>query len=446
MASEWQSTTLGEISTDVSYGYTESASNEKVGPHFLRITDIQNGVVNWNSVPYCYIKNKDLPKYLLEHGDIVVARTGNSTGENYLYSGNQDTVFASYLIRFKINKKIAHPKFVWYCMRSPNWWGFISSSKTGSAQAGANAKTLSLFPISIPDITIQKAIAHILGTLDDKIELNRQMNATLEAMAQALFKSWFVDFDPVIDNALAAGHEIPEPLQARAEARAALGDQRRPLPEAIQQQFPNRFVLHEEMGWVPEGWEVSTLGAEFDVTMGQSPPGHTYNTDSIGMPFFQGSTDFGFRYPSNRVYCTAPNRLAKKDETLVSVRAPVGDTNIAREDCCIGRGIAAVIHKEKSRSYTYYTMRNLESRLEVYQAEGTVFGSINQKDFKALRVINPKNATKLFHERTNKLDQKIEVNERQTISLTVLRNTLLPQLLSGQLRVAEAEQLIAEAL
>ena len=103
----------------------------------------------------------------------------------------------------------------------------------------------------------QKAIAHILGTLDDKIELNRQMNATLEAMAQALFKSWFVDFDPVIDNALAAGNSIPEPLQAKAEVRAALGDQRKPLPEAIQKQFPSRFVFSEEMGWIPEGWEVN---------------------------------------------------------------------------------------------------------------------------------------------------------------------------------------------
>jgi type I restriction enzyme S subunit len=293
----------------------------------------------------------------------------------------------------------------------------------------------------------QKSIAHILGTLDDKIELNRQMNATLESMAQALFKSWFVNFDPVIDNAIEAGNPIPEPLQARAERRQALGDQRKPLPEHIQSQFPSSFVFSEEMGWVPEGWEESSVGELFDVTMGQSPPGDTYNEEGEGLPFFQGKTDFGFRYPTNRVFCTAPKRLASKDDTLVSVRAPVGDVNMAAEDCCIGRGVSACRHKSSGRSFTYYSMLQLRQRFKVFEAEGTVFGSINQKDFKALPQLSiPAFLISEFEKYSESFDQKIEVNSDSITCLTDLRDSLLPRLLSGQLRIPDAEKQLAEAL
>nr|MBF0682422.1 restriction endonuclease subunit S [Pseudomonas sp.] len=135
----------------------------------------------------------------------------------------------------------------------------------GSVQDNINLATFERLKFPIPDLTEQKRIAHILGALDDKIELNRQMNTTLEAMAQALFKSWFVDFDPVIDNALAAGNPIPEELAERAERRAKAAQQQSPehphtLQAAIRQQFPDRFVFTETMGWVPEGWRLGCFG------------------------------------------------------------------------------------------------------------------------------------------------------------------------------------------
>src|ERR1035437_703918 len=213
MSAEWEETTLADISANVSYGYTESASDQKVGPRFLRITDIQNGVVNWSNVPYCPISKADHGKYRLQSGDIVVARTGNSTGENFLYRGIEDAVFASYLIRFRINPEEADPAFIWYNLRSKRWWNFINSSKTGSAQPGANAKVLGQFPVSLPPLTEQKSIAQILASLDDKIELNRRMNETLEALAQSLFKSWFVD---ATQSALPKGwREVPLPEAIR---------------------------------------------------------------------------------------------------------------------------------------------------------------------------------------------------------------------------------------
>ncbi len=440
MASDWVETTLGDISTDVSYGYTESANTEKVGPKFLRITDIQNGVVDWKSVPYCPIDNSKLDKYLLERGDIVVARTGNSTGENYIFTGSEETVYASYLIRFRVDENIANPFYVWYSMRSPNWWAFVNSSKTGSAQAGANAKVLGLYPLDLPNLDTQKAIAHILGSLDDKIELNRQMNATLEAMAQALFKSWFVDFDPVIDNALAVGNAIPDEFIERAEQRKTIEKKDNLDIESL---FPDEFEFTEEMGWIPRGWKVSSVGTEFDVTMGQSPPGSTYNELGEGIYFFQGSTDFGFRYPTPRIYCTEPKRLANKRDTLVSVRAPVGDTNIAAVDCCIGRGLAAIRHKSNSASFTYYSMLQLKENFKIYEGEGTVFGSINQKDFKNLLQMKvPEALVSEFEVNAGGLDSKVEINSLNIITLAKLCDTLLPKLMSGELRIADAAALV----
>ena len=232
-------------------------------------------------------------------------------------------------------------------------------------------KELRQIGLALPPIQEQRAIAHILGTLDDKIELNRRMNETLEAMARALFKSWFVDFDPV---------------RAKMEGRWRRGESLPGLPAEYYDLLPERLV-ESELGEIPEGWEVKALGECTDLTMGQSPPGSTYNEHGEGVPFFQGRSDFGFRYPSNRRFCTAPNRIAQAGDTLVSVRAPVGDINMAWDRCCIGRGVAALRHKSGTMSFTYYSTRTIQAALRDYEHTGTVFGAINKSQFEALRVV-----------------------------------------------------------
>jgi len=178
------------------------------------------------------------------------------------------------------------------------------------------------------------------------------------------------------------------------------------------------------------------LGDDFNLTMGQSPPGSTYNEDREGLPFYQGRSDFGFRFPSYRVYCTQPTRFAKAGDTLVSVRAPVGDMNIAFEDCAIGRGLSAVRHKTGSRSYTYYYLRYLKPSFANFEMEGTVFGSINRESFLGLKIFLPSQELIMqFEEKISPIDQKIELNEKEIRTLTELRDTLLPRLMSGQVRV-----------
>ena len=236
-----------------------------------------------------------------------------------------------------------------------------------------------------------------------------------KAIAQALFKSWFVDFDPV---------------HAKMQGRAPEG-----MDEATAALFPGSFE-ESEFEAVPMGWRFSTLGKSFELTMGQSPPGDTYNQSEDGLPFYQGRTDFGFRFPTKRIYCNAPTRLAEISDTLVSVRAPVGDVNMAIERCCIGRGVAAVRHQSGCVGYTFYAMKNLGTHFKNFDTEGTIFGSINKKDFEALPVVVPSEGVLFaFDEISKTTDGSIEINEQKIRALVEIRDTLLPRLISGQLRL-----------
>ena len=416
--SEWQQTTLGEVCEEVRYGYTASATDRPTGTHFLRVTDVSSGSFDWKSVPFCEIEDKDFERFRLKPGDIVIARMG-TIGVSALIQDAVRAVAASYLIRHRIDKSYADPRFVSYVLHSPMYWDFVNShGSAGSVQPNINARVLGGFRFHLPPLPEQRAIAHVLGTLDDKIELNRRMNETLEAMARALFQDWFVDFGPT---------------RARLAGRAPY------LPPELWALFPERLV-DSELGEIPAGWEVGTIGACFHLTMGQSPPGSTYNDDGEGLPFFQGRTDFGFRYPTNRRYCTAPSRLAEPGDTLVSVRAPVGDINTAWEKCCIGRGLAALRHKSGSSSFTYYAVWAIQRELQQYEHTGTVFGAINKKQFETLPTIKPPSSlVEAFDHLCYSSQERIRLNTAESRTLATLRDTLLPKLVSGKVQVGDSD-------
>ena len=170
-------------------------------------------------------------------------------------------------------------RFKYYALKALDF----TKMNADSAVPGLNRKEAHARQLYVPPPSVQRSIAHLLGTIDDKIELNRRMGETLDEMGRALYKSWFVDFEPV---------------RAKMEGRWRSGESLFGLPACLYELFPDRFV-GSELGEIPEGWHVGTLGQHFDLTMGQSPPGSTYNEHGEGLPFFQGSTDFGFRYPEN---------------------------------------------------------------------------------------------------------------------------------------------------
>lgn len=317
--------------------------------------------------------------------------------------------------------------FIYYLCREPAFREYAIGRMEGtSGRQRVSWQSIAAYEFAFPPPDERRAAACVLSALDDRITLLRETNATLEAIAQALFKSWFVDFDPV---------------RAKMEGRAPEG-----MDEATAALFPD--ALEEtELGPVPRGWRYSTIGESFILTMGQSPPGDTYNEAGDGLPFYQGRTDFGFRFPSQRVFCTAPTRLAEPGDTLVSVRAPVGDVNMALEKCCVGRGVAAVRHPNGCRSFVFYATRGLRSRFDLFDSEGTVFGSINKKDFQALPVIEPSGDVLVaFDEIAAPIDRRIVGNEEQIRTLATLRDTLLPRLISGQLSISDTGLQIEEAI
>ena len=283
-----------------------------------------------------------------------------------------------------------------------------------------NASLFENIEVTIPEsIETQTQIAQILTSLDDKIELNLQMNQTLEAMAQALFKEWFVNFN------------FPKSSEPLIEPDLVDDNDFYTENEKSTKSFNQKNHGSDKL---PKGWRMGKLGEEFNLTMGQSPKGETLNQENEGMIFYQGRTDFGFRFPTNRVFTTEPNRIANKLDTLVCVRAPVGDVNMAIEKCCIGRGLSAVIHKSKGYSYTYYSMKNMEPIFKGFESEGTVFGSLNKNNFENIEIIIPSQyLIKEFEKVANSIDEKILNNTLEIKTLTQTRDTLLPKLMSGKI-------------
>ena len=318
------------------------------------------------------------------------------------------------IIRMRPRDESLCAPFIQYLLEGPDFQRQAEMLGAGSVIRHFGPTHLRQMTLPVPPLSEQRAIVHILGALDDKIELNRRMNAALEAMAQALFRSWFVDFDPV---------------RAKMESRDT------GLPKDIADLFPDRMV-ESEFGELPSGWSLGHVEDGFEIIMGQSPPGHTYNDTGDGLPFFQGRSDFGFRFPKRRKYCTAPNRTAQPWDTIVSVRAPVGDINMAREPCCIGRGVAALRHRSGAVSFAYCTAQALQTHMRQYEHTGTVFGAINRKQLARLPIHQPAADIVLaFEQLVHPWDQTIRLRTVEIDTLTAVRDALLPKLVSGELRV-----------
>jgi len=276
----------------------------------------------------------------------------------------------------------------------------MNQDAIGSVQKNINLEYLRNFEISLPPLAEQKRIAEILSSLDDKIELNERMNKNLEEQAQALFKHWFVDFEFSDDEG--------KPYKSNG------GD-----------------LVESELGLIPRGWRVGTLGEEFDITMGQSPKGESYNEIGDGMVFYQGRTDFKNRFPERRLFTNDPKRMAKKFDVLMSVRAPVGDVNVANEVCCIGRGLASI--SSEYQSYCLYKILSLKSSFDIFNGDGTVFGSITRSSFENIKIIVPKSEIILkFECNIKKIDKMIYNLSQEIQNLKSLRDTLLPRLMSGE--------------
>ncbi|MBM6780171.1 restriction endonuclease subunit S [Bacteroides mediterraneensis] len=367
---------------------------------YLRITDINDdGTLNKQNL--MSVDDINACNYILKKNDIVFARTGNSTGRSYFYDGSDGVlVYAGFLIKFSIDDNKVNPRILKYYTHSKPYFDWVHSFDTGGTRGNINAKTYGTMPIMLPPRFVQDKIVSILSSLDDKIELNRRINENLEQQAQALFKSWFVDFEP----------------------------------------FKNGKFVDSELGKIPEGWKIGILSDIANITMGQSPRGTSYNEIGNGITFYQGRADFGNRFPSIRLFTTEPSRYAEPHSVLLSVRAPVGDINIAVEKCCIGRGLASILSKDNHQSFILYTMYSLKKELDKFNSEGTVFGSINRFSIENLKiVIPPIDVMDEFEHLVSKIDDLLLYLFQETTRLEQLRDILLPRLMSGELKITDIE-------
>ena len=346
----------------------------------------------------CSPETLKINSYAFNQKAILLA--GNNAEGNFsvkYYEGKFNAYQRTYVISV-INEEIVDYNFLYYALK-------ICLLKFKMMSQGTSTKfltksILNSFEMDLPSIKAQRAIAAVLKSLDLKIQINRQINDNLEQQAQALYKSWFIDFEPFKDG---------------------------------------KFV-DSEFGLIPEEWRVGALSDLAEITMGQSPSGKSYNEVGDGMLFYQGRAEFGDRYPSVRLYTTEPSRIAEQNSVLLSVRAPVGDINIAYNKCCIGRGLASIKAKHGFNSYIFYMIKSLKDQFDMYNGEGTVFGSINRDSLNSLNVIVPTNdVINDFEKIVAPLDLKYKSLFTENLLLTQQRDTLLPKLMSGELKINEID-------
>lgn len=383
----WRDVTLSDISMAIDYGYTASSSNINIGPKFLRITDIaRSNIIDWNSVPFCSISQEDNEKYKLYSGDIVIARTGASTGATYTIKDTdpKDLVFASYLIRYRINPEIADANLVGKFLRSKNWNEYVSGVVGGSAQPGANAKVLGAYSFLLPPLTEQRAIAAVLSSFDDKIDLLHRQNATLEAMAEALFRQWFVV-------------EAKEDWEEKSLSDIAVFLNGLPCqkfrPQNLIERLPVLKIRELSNGILPDSeWATSTVPQEYIVRFG----------------------DVIFSWSGS-----------------LMIKIWDGDNCVLNQH----------LFKVKSNNYPkwfyyYWCKQHLNEFISISESKATTMGHIKRGDLDAAIVKVPsKNEMRTMSTIIEPYLNKFIQNKAQINALEKLRDTLLPKLMSGEVRV-----------
>ena len=331
-----------------------------------------------------YFRGEVPERFVLKPGDLVVTMTDLSKSMDTLgcvaiipeLTEGARALHNQRVGKFELISDEVDREWLGYRLRGHDYLAEVRASSSGSTVHHTSPGRIEQFEFDLPPLTDQRAIAATLGALDDKIESNRRTLGISQSIGDQYFQR---------------ASKIEVPLAEVAE-----------------------------------------------VIMGSSPPGETYNGAGDGTAFFQGTRDFGFRFPKSRVWTSGPLRIAERNSTLISVRAPVGELNRAGEECCIGRGVASAISRDYP-STIYYALRNSKSAWEPFHSEGTVFGSINRGDLKALRIRwVPSNSIGQLEALLAVLDSEIESLLRQIDTLQSLRDSLLHGLLSGRIRVGEA--------
>ena len=338
--------------------------------------------------------------YLYERPSVLLPRKGTLSNIQFADSPfwTVDTLYYT-----EIDTHLADPYYLYYYLKQLD----LTRLDSGTGVPSMTFDSYYNIKVCLPNIDKQRAVGQLLSVVDDKIQLNKRINDNLEAMAKQLYDYWFVQFD--------FPNEDGKPYKSSG----------------------GTMVWNEKLKReIPQGWSNGVLSDVANITMGQSPDGSSYNEDGEGIIFYQGSTDFGLRFPDIRQYTTSPSRYANKGDILMSVRAPVGALNIANNDCCIGRGLSALSSKIGSMTHLYYLMNDFRLKFEGMNSAGTTFGSITKDELFSLPVIIPtKSVISEFEQVCEPIFDKQMIIGEEINGLTKQRDELLPLLMNGQASV-----------
>jgi type I restriction enzyme S subunit len=376
-----------------------------------------------------------LPRFLLKQNDIVFGRKGSTHRNALIKEGEEGYFLGSDGIRLRVKSDCLCPKYLSYQLRSAKAVSWLKANSEGTTMPSLNQDILSRFPITLLPFADQKAIAHILGTLDDKIELNRKTNETLESIAKALFKSWFVGFDPV---------------RAKAEG-CPTG-----LPAEISDLFPDSFE-DSELGEIPSGWKVGTIassvGEVFDgphATPKEADEGNIF----LGIKNMTGSS---LDLSHVKLICTDDwsqwtRRVEPRAEDIVfTYEAALGLFAVIPDGlkCCLGRRMALIRSKVWNGTpyfwFHQFIAKPFQKVIEERSIHGATVNRTPLTEFPGYPILEAPESLRLaFEQAASALWARIHTEAKQSASLASLRDALLPKLISGELRIPDAEKMLEE--
>lgn len=458
MGSKWKRVLITDVCDLIvdCINKTAPTVQNKTKYKMIRTPNVKRGRVNTDN---CRYVNEDTfikwtRRARVKRDDVLLTREA-PLGEVGIVNTDENIFLGQRIMQYRANPNLINPYFLLYSFLSQDLQHqFNMHEGSGSVVSHIRVGDCSKFKLNLPSIEIQKKIVSVLQGIDHKIDLNQQVNETLETMAQALFKSWFVDFDPVIDNALTAGNPIPDALNHRVEQRKSLQANETEKQKAIRVLFPDSFEYTEAMGWIPKGWEANDVASsiyinpKYSLKKGvtaqyadmKSLPESGYNIKGVIEKKYSGGVKFQNR---DILFARITPCLENGKTGIVDFLKPeevgFGSTEfiVMREKGSIKMEfIACLARNDKFRLHAQQSMVGSSGRQRV---QNTCFSSF----YLALPSDNEK-ILKSFNEMTEVNFTKVTKLSAENNSLSKLRDTLLPKLLSGELRLPDAEKLVEE--
>lgn len=456
MGSKWPECPLTDF-YDISSGLSKPAADFGSGYPFVSFKDVfGNYFLPDELVQLVQSTDQERKKCSVKRGDVFLTRTSETMHELGMSSvalrDYENATFNGFTKRLRPKPDCdLVPEYVGYYLRSPKFRHSMLAFSTMSTRASLNNEMIGRLTIEVPPRPVQQTIAHVLKTLDKKVALNRQMNEALEQMAQALFKSWFVDFEPVIDNALDAGNPIPEELEARAEQRKQLRDavaqggaSVSSLPDEIRSLFPSEFELTDEMEWIPKGWKSCTFGDVSECLDKHRVPLSKKQREEKkpgSVPYYGATSvmDYINEWIFDGIYLlVGEDGSVVKNDGSPFVQYIWGETWVNNH--------AHVLKGKGDVSTEHLMLFMKDQNLNAY-VTGAVQLKINQKNMNRIPFVKASmEINQCFSEWIDSVYSKVRALTEEMMTLTTLRDSLLPKLISGELQIPDAEQRISEAL